>query len=192
MFTSLSSNIYFHLVFSLHIAATFKSQLIVFYLIFSSHRKYNSMHASAEPLPIFHFAIRQSHLTGDRPGSPQPSLHPESLSRGTNSQIQTEECKQTNGQTDGCPKCIVFVKLPRSMGGAHLIRLQDYKTPFVLIPGFLRCTQSAPLINLGTPSALPNIRGTDKEPTSHRSGFLNTFYLLSKGISIIRLEICCT
>ncbi len=34
--------------------------------------------------------------------------------------------------------------------------LHPYKTPFALIPGFLRCTQSAPLINLGTPSALPN------------------------------------
>ncbi len=43
----------------------------------------------------------------------------------------------------------------------HLASLHPYQTPFVLIPGFFRRTQSAPLINLGTPSTPPNIRGTE-------------------------------
>ncbi len=43
----------------------------------------------------------------------------------------------------------------------HLTPLHPYKTPFVLRPGYPRFTQSAPLINLGTPSAPPHIRGTE-------------------------------
>ncbi len=43
----------------------------------------------------------------------------------------------------------------------HLASLHPYKTPFVLTSGFLWCTQSAPLINLRTPSVPPNIRATE-------------------------------
>ncbi len=72
-----------------------------------------------------------------------------------------------------CPASLAnlaFVKSPEFLKSVEsqvdgrcaprLASLHPYQTPFVLIPGFLRRTQSAPLINLGTPSAPPNIRGT--------------------------------
>ncbi len=86
-------------------------------------------------------------------------VHTEKIKWGQNgSSVEPFSCPQ-NGPLLG------NILAPSQVDGRcalHLASLHPYKTPFVLTSGFLRRTQSAPLINLGTPSAPPNIRGTEE------------------------------
>ncbi len=60
-------------------------------------------------------------------------------------------------------RCFWSMTFPRSVGGAHPIELHCTPTrlPLYLYQASFGAPKVHPLVNLGTPSTLPNIRGTE-------------------------------